>query len=81
LPAELDLKPSAALTKDQGDALALAAKTLPDGWTVVAEADPSGDQITVRVVGRSFSTMARFAARTHPDQFAAFLERVRRGHG
>jgi hypothetical protein len=81
LPADLDIKPNAALNKDQGEALTIAAQTLPDGWTVVAEADPTGDQITVRVVGSSFSTMARFAARTHPNQFAAFLERVRRGHG
>ena len=78
LPAELQVKPSAALDQKQGEALALAAKALPDGWTVVAEADPDGDHITVRIVGRTVSTMARFAARTHPDQFAAFLNRAGR---
>jgi hypothetical protein len=81
LPAELVLKPSAALNEEQGHALAAAAETLPDGWTVVAEADPTGDQITVRIVGRDFATMSRFAARTHPDQFGAYLARVRRDHG
>ena len=78
MPAELVLKPSAALNKEQGAALENAARTLPDGWTITAEADPTGGHITVRIVGASVSTMARFAARTHPGQLAAFLERAGR---
>ena len=81
MPAELDVKPSAALNKAQGDALAAAARSLPDGWTVVAEADPASDHITVRIVGRNVSTMSRFAARTHPERLAGFLDKVRREHG
>lgn len=76
MPAELVVKPSAGLNREQGNALEVAAKSLPDGWTITAEADPTGDQITVRVAG-GVSAMSRFAARTRPEQFAAFLERVR----
>ena len=66
------------LDPDQHAALAGAALTLPDGWTMIV--GPEGltaDRFSVRVVGTGFATIAGFSHLARPDQLAAFAERVR----
>lgn len=82
--ASLTIRPSAGLTIDQRDALALAVQTLPSAWGVLVYVDTVAGQsmhrFTVRVVGPTFTAIAPFGPGTRPDELAAFVDRVRQEH-
>ena len=82
MPAPVTIDEAVGLSEAQQKALALAALTLPDSWRVVVNAEDqvqAGDRFSVRILGDVFTTLSGFAARAHPDQLSAFIERTRRG--
>jgi hypothetical protein len=79
MPAAVDVKPAVNLSSAQEQAVRLSAVTLPDGWTITAENEGSG--FMVRVIGIGFVALSAFDRLTHPEQLAAFIERVRRERG
>jgi hypothetical protein len=80
----LTVRPSAALSRLQFEALTSCVPTLPATWNLTVYGDTvtsrEAHRFTVRIVGPRFVAISPFGPATRPEQLTAFVEKVLREH-